>query len=311
MDSMRRLKTAGDFLAYLAVRVLICIVQSLRIETCAVAARWLATLANDVIRLRGRVVEENLRLAFPELSDDQRRRLAWRMWEHLFLMVIEIAHAPRKVHDTTWRRYIRFSNQREMMRTLFADRPRVIVSGHFGNFELAGYTFGLFGFETYSVARPLDNRFLDRFVRGFRTARGQHILPKNGSSGEIAELLDRRGTLSVLADQHAGPKGCWVDFFGRPASTHKAIALFALSNDAPLLVGISRRLGRPLQYEMGNDSAVDPRTLSAADRGVKELTQWFTRCLELAIRSAPEQYWWVHRRWKDGPPARRSSQAAA
>jgi Kdo2-lipid IVA lauroyltransferase/acyltransferase len=311
MDSMRRLKNLGDFLAYLAVRVLICVVQSMRIETCAMAARWLATVANELIRLRGRVVDENLRLAFPELSDDERRRLAWRMWEHLFLMVIEIAHAPRKIHDTTWRRYIRFSNQREMMRTLFADRPRVIVSGHFGNFELAGYTFGLFGFETYSVARPLDNRFLDRFVRDFRTARGQHILPKNGSSGEIAELLIRRGTLSVLADQHAGPKGCWVDFFGRPASTHKAIALFALSNDAPLLVGFGRRLGRPLQFEMGTDFVADPRTLAAAERGVKELTQWFTTCLELTIRRAPEQYWWVHRRWKDSPPARGRSQAAA
>src|SRR5438105_10780473 len=138
MDSMRRLKTVGDFLAYLTVRLLICVVQSLRIETCAVAARWLATLANDVIRLRRRVVEENLRQAFPNLSDAERQRLAWRMWEHLFLMVIEIALAPRKIHDTTWRRYIRFSNQRQMMRTLFADRPRVIVSGHFGNFELAG-----------------------------------------------------------------------------------------------------------------------------------------------------------------------------
>jgi KDO2-lipid IV(A) lauroyltransferase len=225
-------------------------------------------------------------------------------------MIVEIAHAPRKIHDTTWRRYIRFSNQREMMRTLYNDRSRVIVSGHLGNFELAGYTFGLFGFETYAVARPLDNRFLDGFVRQFRTARGQHILEKNGSAGEIAELLERRGTLSVLADQHAGPKGCWVDFFGRPASTHKAIALFALSNDAPLMVGVSRRLGEPLQYEMGTNDMLDPREIAPADRGVKELTQWFTSRLEAAIRRAPEQYWWVHRRWKESPPTRNKAQAA-
>ncbi|HKD37597.1 MAG TPA: lipid A biosynthesis acyltransferase, partial [Pirellulales bacterium] len=123
---MRRLRDIGDFLAYFVLRVLICIVQSMRIETCAIVARGLATFANDVIRLRARVVDENLRQAFPELSADERRQLAWRMWEHLFLMVIEIAHAPRKIHDTTWRQYIHFSNQREMMRTLFADRPRVI-----------------------------------------------------------------------------------------------------------------------------------------------------------------------------------------
>ncbi len=304
-----RLKDVGDYLAYLLARVFICVVQSLRIETCAAAARLLATLLNDVVPLRRRVIDDNLRQAFPELSDAQRRRLAWRMWEHLFLMIVEIAHAPRKIHDTTWRRYIRFTNQRELMRMLYSDRPRVIVSGHLGNFELAGYTFGLFGFETYSVARPLDNRFLDRYVKQFRTARGQHILEKNGSAGEIAELLERRGTLSVLADQHAGPKGCWVDFFGRPASTHKAIAVFSLSNDAPLLVGVSRRLGKPLQYEMGTDATIDPRQIGPALHGVKELTQWFTTRLEMAIRRTPEQYWWVHRRWKESPPARRSQAA--
>ncbi|HEV2971071.1 MAG TPA: lysophospholipid acyltransferase family protein [Pirellulales bacterium] len=307
---MRSFKDVGDYLAYLVVRVLICVVQGMRIETCAVVARWLAVLANDVIRLRGRVIEENLRLAFPELSENERRRLARRMWEHLFLMVIEIAHAPRKIHDTTWRRYIRFTNQREMMRTLFVDRPKVAVSGHFGNFELAGYTFGLFGFDTYAVARPLDNRFLDRFVRTFRSARGQHILAKNGSAGEIAELLERRRTLSVLADQNAGPKGCWVNFFGRPASTHKAIALFSLSNDAPIMVGFARRLGEPLHFEMGTEFIADPRNLAPAERGVKELTQWFTNCLEQVIRRAPEQYWWVHRRWKDSPPTRGRKQAA-
>jgi len=307
---MRRLRDIGDFLAYFVLRVLICIVQSMRIETCAIVARGLATFANDVIRLRARVVDENLRQAFPELSADERRQLAWRMWEHLFLMVIEIAHAPRKIHDTTWRQYIHFSNQREMMRTLFADRPRVIVSGHFGNFELAAYTFGLFGFETYSVARALDNQFVDRYVKAFRTSRGQHILPKNGSSAEIAELLAHRRTLSALADQHAGPKGCWVDFFGRPASTHKAIALFSLANDAPLLIGFARRLERPLEFVMGTDIILDPLKLPAAERGVKELTQLFTTCLEQAIRRTPDQYWWVHRRWKDSPPARSRAHAA-
>jgi KDO2-lipid IV(A) lauroyltransferase len=308
---VRPLKDAADFLVYLLVRMLVCVVQALRIESCAVLAGWFATLVNDVLGLRRTTVDENLRLAFPELSDAERRQLAWRMWEHLFLMLAEIAHAPRKIHDTTWRRYMRLVNRRAMMRAMFEDRPKVVVSGHFGNFELAGYTFGLFGFDTYAVARPLDNRFLDRFIREFRTIRGQHILPKNGSAGEIAELLEKRRTLGALVDQHAGPKGCWVDFFGHPASTHKAIALFSLTNDAPLLVGSARRIGGPMHFEIGMEFIADPRRPELAQNGVKELTQWFTRCLELSIRRAPEQYWWVHRRWKDAPPARGRKQAAA
>jgi Kdo2-lipid IVA lauroyltransferase/acyltransferase len=308
---VQRLKVVADFLVYVLVRILVCVVQAMRIESCAVLARWFATLANDVLAFRRQTVDENLRLAFPELSDDQRRQLSWRMWEHLFLMLAEIAQAPRKIHDTTWRRYIRLVNRRQMMRTMFEDRPKVVVSGHFGNFEVAGYTFGLFGFETYAVARPLDNRFLDRFIREFRTIRGQHILTKNGSAGEIAELLAERRTLGALVDQHAGPKGCWVEFFGHPASTHKAIALFSLTNDAPLLVGAARRIGGPLEFEIGMEFIADPRRPDPEVRGVKELTQWFTSCLELSIRRAPEQYWWVHRRWKDTPPARGRKQAAA
>ena len=152
------------------------------------------------------------------------------MWEHLFLMIAEIAHFPRKVHDTNWRDYIHFKNEADDAR-IVRNRPRVFVSGHYGNFELAGYTLGLFGFPTFTVARPLDNPYLDRFVNHFRALKGQYILPKRRQRQEAAALLEGRGTLGVLADQHAGPKGCWVNFFGRPASTHKAIAVFALTNE--------------------------------------------------------------------------------
>ena len=88
-------------------------------------------------------------------------------------------------------------------------------------------------------------------------------------------LLEGRGTLGVLADQHAGPKGCWVNFFGRPASTHKAIAVFSLTNNAPLMVGYARRLGKPLHFEMGLEAMAEPARWMRRSE-VKSLTQWFT-----------------------------------
>src|SRR4029077_19031357 len=108
--------------------------------------------------------------------------------------------------------------------------------------------------------------------------------------------------LSLLGDQHAGNRGCWVEFFGRPASTNKAIALFSLANDVPLLVGFSRRIGGPLKHMIGVDAMVDPRSLSPDLANVPALTQWYTSRLEQLIRRAPEQYWWLHRRWKDERP---------
>jgi KDO2-lipid IV(A) lauroyltransferase len=299
-----RLRNAADFLVYLVVRLFVCAVQAISLDACHRLARALAWLACDLMGVRRRVIRENLERAFPRLSPSERRRLARRMWEHLFLMVCEIAHAPRKIHDTNWRKYIRFRNYGPMMRLLWSERPKVFVAGHFGNFELAGYTMGLFGFPTYAVARPLDNKYLDRFVKRFRETKGQHILPKQGSADEIAELLANNRTLSVLGDQHAGPKGLWVDFFGTPASTHKAIALFALANHAPLAVGYGQRLERPLHYEMGVESIADPAACAPEACGPIELTRWFTQALEQLIIRAPEQYWWVHRRWKGSPPVR-------
>jgi KDO2-lipid IV(A) lauroyltransferase len=293
-----------DYFTYLIVRLFVCAVQAISLDACHRVAHALAWLACDLVGVRRRVIRENLERAFPHLSSSERKRLARGMWEHLFLMVCEIAHAPRKIHDTNWRKYIRFRNYGQMMRLLWSERPKVFVSGHFGNFELAGYTMGLFGFPTYAVARPLDNQYLDRFVKRFRETKGQHILPKQGSADEIAELLANNRTLSVLGDQHAGPKGLWVDFFGTPASTHKAIALFALTNQAPLAVGYGRRLDRPLHYEMGVEAIADPATSSSESRGTVEITRWFTQALEQLIVRSPEQYWWVHRRWKGGPPAR-------
>ena len=158
---------------------------------------------------------------------------------------------------------------------------------------------GILGFPTYTVARPLDNPYLDRFLNEFRSLTGQFMLSKSGSSGQIDGILARGGILALLGDQYAGPKGCWVEFFGRPASSHKAIALFSLSGDAPALFCYARRTGAALHHDMGTTGILDPQTMPADMRTVPAVTQWYTERLEDTIRQAPEQYWWLHRRWKD------------
>lgn len=304
-------KRVGDYLVYVVVRVFVAVVQAMRLETCQHVAAALATLATDVLRLRREVIDENLGIAFPGLDAASRRRLVWRMWRHLFLMVAEIAHAPRKIHVTNWRRYITIRNRLAVKALLDDGRPKVFVAGHFGNFELCGFALGLWGYPTYNVARPLDNPFLHDFVNRFRGMTGHSVLPKHGSSTEIDRVLARGGLVGVLGDQAAGAKGCWVDFFGRPASTHKAVAVFALSNNAPLLVGYARRLGRPLCYEIGVEAIADPSSMPPELADVNRLTQWHAAALERLIRQDPDQYWWVHRRWKGQPPAKRGRARAA
>jgi KDO2-lipid IV(A) lauroyltransferase len=304
-------KRLVDFLVYIVVRALICIAQTMRIETGQSLARWLARLFCDVLKIRAGVIEENLVHAFPELSYSARNRLKLQMWEHLFLLVLEVANTPRKVHETNWRDYVRLTNEDHLVRLLLEDRPLMIVTGHLGNFEVGGYVLGLLGFHTYTVARTLDNIYLDRFVNQFRGGTGQHIIPKNGGAEQIEKVLSNNGIMTFLADQYAGPKGCWVDFFGRPASAYKAIALLALQYNAVMAVSAATREQAPMHFHLHNYAMFDPKTIDGNLGTVGQLTQWYTARLEELIRLTPNQYWWLHRRWKDTrQPKQKKRQAA-
>ncbi len=116
--------------------------------------------------------------------------------------------------------------------------------------------------------------------------------------------------MTFLADQYAGPKGCWVQFFGRPASAHKAIALLALDNNARMAVSAAQRLERPMHFELHSYATIDPREAANSAGAVRDLTQWYTTRLEELIRRAPDQYWWLHRRWKDTREKKPAKRAA-
>ena len=290
-----------DWLAYVVVRGAVCLVQALPIEACRGAMRGLAWLLWYVVRLRRDVVEENLAIAFPDAPLWRREEIALGMWEHLLLMMVEIAQAPRKIRRINWREHSQFPRMDLMVRHMIDRRPVIIVSAHLGNFEMGGYLLGLHGFTTHTIARTLDNRRLDAWVNQFRGATGQFILDKHGSGGEIQRVLDRGGTLVLLGDQHAGDAGLWIDFFGKPASTHKAVALFTLGANAPTAVCAALRLDEPLHFELRVADAVDPLEQSFELNDVRRLSQWYTAQLEELIRRAPQQYWWVHRRWKGSP----------
>jgi KDO2-lipid IV(A) lauroyltransferase len=291
----------ADVAAYVAVRVAICVVQSLPRSTCERWARWLGGFLAHRVRIRHEVVRENLQTAFPDAPPAARLAIARGMWEHLLLMVVEIAHANRVIHKTTWRRSLRIHGMEEMVRFLWLERPKVILSGHYGNFELAAYLFGVFGFRIFSVARELDNPLLDRFVTEFRESRGQRILPKKGSAPDVALVLEENGAIGLLGDQAAGPKGCMVDFFGRTASVHKAIGVFALSSAAPVMVCSATRGAGLFDFDMRVEGIADPAQETAETADLRALSQWYTTLLEGAVRRQPAQYWWVHRRWRVRP----------
>lgn len=300
-----------DYLVYLIVRVAACVLQGLPLEGGCALARGLAWLAYRVDRRHREVARDNLRQAFPgRYSDAELDRLVRAVYLHFCTLLIEILHLPRRLHAANWRRRLDLSEVRPLVAGLLSGRPLLLVTGHFGNWELGGYTLGLLGFRTHAIARPLDNPYVDDFLRRFRQRTGQGLLAKHGDFDRMQGLLAAGGVLATLGDQDAGQRGLFVDFFGRPASTHKAIALMALEYRVPLLVIGMARVGGPLYYRLVVADVILPEEYDGRPDAVKAMTQRFTAGLERIVRTYPEQYFWLHRRWKHLPPVKKGKRAA-
>jgi len=294
-----------DYLAYIAVRLIVGVAQALTIEQSYAFADLLARLLYKVDRRHRDVGLENLRLAFGDrYTEAERDGIVRGVYRHFCRMLMEMLHIPRKLHPETWRGRITLAGHEAVVDRLLKGGPVIMLSGHFGNWEMAGYLFGVFGFPPNSVARTLDNPHLDRFLRSFRERTGQKMIPKSGGYDQILGVLNSGGVLSFLADQDAGERGMFVDFFGRPASTHKSIALLAIEHRAPVVVGYARRIGPGFRYEVGCEEVIFPEEWAGTADDARLLTQRYTAALERLIRRDPEQYLWLHRRWKHQPRPR-------
>lgn len=301
-----------DFLAYLLVRCVVGVAQALTVEQSYALARLLAHGLYRIDARHRQVGLDNLKQAFGDrYTEAERDAIVREVYEHFCMVMMEILHIPRKLHPTTWRERITLVGHEAVLGRLMEGGPLIMLTGHFGNWEMAGYLFGVFGFPPSSVARALDNPYLDRFLRRFRERTGQKLIDKNTGYDEMLEVLRNGGVLSFLADQDAGQRGLFVDFFGRPASTHKAIALLAIEHQAPVVVGYARRIGPGFRYEVGCEDVIFPEEWTGTADDVRLLTQRYTSALEAVIRRNPEQYLWLHRRWKHQPkPRTKRAQAA-
>ncbi len=303
MPRSKKRRPLLDYLVYVAIRFVVALAQMLTVEQSYALARFLAWVIYQVDRRHRAVGLENLAAAYGEqLSAAERDQIVRGVYRHFCMMLMEILHTPRKIHLSNWRDWVVLENYAAVMdQFMTGDRPLIFVTGHYGNWELAGYIFGLFGFPTVAVARALDNPYLDRYLRSFRERTGQSLIPKSGGFDQMVEVLSNKGALSFLADQDAGARGLFVDFFGRPASTHKAIALLAIEHRAPVVVGVARRIGPGFRYEIRCEDIIDPAALPGTADDVRLLTQRYTSALERLIRQDPTQYLWLHRRWKHQP----------
>jgi KDO2-lipid IV(A) lauroyltransferase len=291
-----------DLLQYFALRMVEMTLHSWPIDVnlrfCKLIGNFFFTFDK---RHRERALH-NLRRAFPEQTEAWRRNIARRSMQHLFMLGAEILATTRIIHVDTFSRHIkleRFEQTLEML--LRRDHGMVVLTGHFGNWEILGYVLGTMGFETTSVARTLDNPYVNKYVMGMREKHGQKIVDKKGATEPVLKALEENGVVGFIADQNAGPKGVFVDFFGRKASTYKSIALVAMQFNVPVIIGGAKRLNDRFSFQFFMQDIIWPEEWKKQDDPLRYITQRYTTALENVIRTEPSQYLWAHRRWKTTP----------
>ena len=292
-----------DRLVYLGLRVVNMAVLSWGIGVASALAKGIGEVMFAIDRKHRERAMGNLRRSFPNLSDAQQRKLARRSMQALCLMAVELLFNTRVIRVDTFRRYIEFGPRfAEVLALLLRrDQGLIMLTGHYGNWEILGYVLATLGFPTVSIARPLDNPYVSEFVFGVRERTGQRIIAKKGATEEIVEVLDNKGTVAFIADQNAGPKGIFVDFFGRKASTYKSIALLAMQYEVPVVIGYARRLRDEFFFELGCQDIIYPADWKDQPDPLRYITQRYTKGIEDFVRKDPGQYLWVHRRWKTRP----------
>ncbi len=333
---MKRRKAWLDYLVYLAVRVLTAVLGIFPIETTLRwmrwlgrvwftlphalpetrvppwlarfrFLRWLVRLSASSNKLLGKFrehrnrAERHIRESFPELDDREVSRIALGSMQHLAMLAVELLLSPRLVSLSTWAGYVRLGKLDEAIRVLLRQQGCIMLTGHYGNWELLGFGLATLGFDIVAIMRPLDNEYLNHFLLDRRERSGLRLLYKKGATQEAPEILRQGGSLCFIADQDAGRKGMFVDFFGRQASTYKSIGLLAMEYKTPIIIGCARRCGRGFSYEMTVNRVIQPWEWEGQPDELRWITQEYTRAIEEFVRMAPEQYLWIHRRWKSRP----------
>ena len=170
--------------------------------------------------------------------------MARRSCEHLVMVGAEVLCLPRLMQFNQFLDYLDISQCVHHFHYIAARNPAILVTGHFGNWEMVGFSIAAMGFPATSIARPLDNPYLNEHILRLREKTGQKILFKEGMTEEaLAELRGGR-PLGLIADQDAGRRGFFVDFFGRKASAYKSIAYLAMEQNVPIFVGGASATGR-------------------------------------------------------------------
>jgi len=243
----------------------------------------------------------NLRLAFPEWTDAQRKEVTRKMVRNLGWMAAEFVRFPRLSRENI-EKVVILEGHENFLEGQRRGKGVLYLTGHIGAWELSSFAHALYGYPLHYMARPLDNKCLDALVNQYRCSSGNKPIYKNESARVMLKILRDSGTIGILADQNTMPaEGVFVDFFGTAACTTTGLARVALHTGAAVVPGYAYWDETIQKYRLRFEPPVELIRTGDTEHDVFENTQRFAKVIEGIIRKHPAQWVWVHKRWKTRP----------
>jgi KDO2-lipid IV(A) lauroyltransferase len=248
----------------------------------------------------------NLALALPEKTLAERRKIVRKVFTSLGRQFAEVCLFPTYTSENV-RRIVGYDGYENFDRASQRGKGVLFLTGHIGGWELSAFAHSLYGHPLHFVMRPLDNPYLDALVRRYRTMHGNTPILKDNPARELLRAMKAGATVGILIDTNmTPPEGVFVDFFGIPACTASGLARIALRTDAAVVPGFTVWDPVLRKYRLRFEPPVTLIRTGNNDADIVANTALFTKVIEDVVRRYPDQWLWVHRRWKTRPPGQPS-----
>jgi Kdo2-lipid IVA lauroyltransferase/acyltransferase len=251
-------------------------------------------------RLR-QVGMRNLEMVFPEKSEAERRRILRGVFTSLGRQLAELCQFPEYTPQNI-DEIVVYDGLENYERAYAQGKGVLFLTAHFGGWELSAFAHSLHGHWLHIVMRPMDNEYLDRWLQQYRTMHGNKTVNKDDFVRGLLAAMKAGETVGILMDTNmTPPQGIFVDFFGIPACTASGLARIALRTGAAVVPGFTIWDPALQKYRLRFDPALELIRTGHLERDIAANTQMFTRVIEDYVRKYPDQWLWVHRRWKTRP----------
>jgi KDO2-lipid IV(A) lauroyltransferase len=300
------MKTLQHYLEYGALRCFALIVAVLPLRTNRWIACRLADFAFYCVPIRRKVVIGNLTAAFRnDKTPREIRRIARDTYRQFAQTMIELLYFPR-LSPAEIRDLVQIEGAQLIELTRQLGKGAVFVGAHFGNWELMGAALALHAPVSFVIGKQ-ENSMVDDLLNSYRVAKGIKLIPLKMALRGVMKVLKSNEFIAILADQDAHEHGAFVNFFGRPASTPKGPAMFALRAGCPLITGHIFRTddGR---FKIIFEAVPRPEPTGNEQLDIERYTAAFAAILEKYTRQHPDHWFWMHRRWKTSKPLQPAAQ---